>query len=158
MIKLEDKGRYMKYGRAVPKSKGGTLYQRLRHSESEKIQLINNGMQWVNSSNVSAVGIQGNDLIIRFHNSSLYKYPNQKEVYDKILNSNSKGHAVWRYLRWTNVPYMKIGSLPFKDDKQVTDEDIFNLIDADGMEVFTRLQAMGMFIPTLPTGLELFRL
>jgi hypothetical protein len=158
MIQLEDKGRYMKYGRAVPREKGGIHYRRLRHSESEKIQLANNGLQWVNSSNVSAIGVNDNDLIIRFHNGSLYKYPNQGALYDDMLKSNSKGHFVWAKLRWKNVAYMKIGALPFKDDKQVTDDDIFNLIDLDGLAVFERLKAMGLFIPTLPNGLDLFGL
>lgn len=157
MIKLEDKGRYMKYGRAVPKEKGGIHYQRLRHTATEKIQLANNGLQWVNSSNVSAIGVSSNDLIIRFHNGSLYKYPNQAELYRPMLQSNSKGHFVWSKLRWKNVPYLKIGSLPFKDDKEVTDDDLFNLIDLDGLAFVEKLTAMGMFIPENNALLGLFR-
>lgn len=148
----------MKYGRAVPKEKGGVHYQRLRHGVNEKIQLANNGLQWVNSSNVSAIGVNDNDLIIRFHNGSLYKYPNQADLFQPMMQSNSKGHFVWAKLRWPNVAYMKIGSLPFRDDKDVTDDDIFNLIDLDGLQVFAKMKAMGMFIPSMTNDLfGLFR-
>ena len=57
MIQLEDKNR---------------LYKRFRHSPSEKVKLAENGLQWVNSSNVSAVGKYDDDLIIRFHKSTCY--------------------------------------------------------------------------------------
>lgn len=132
MIRLEDKNRE---------------YKRFRPSVSEKLQLANNGLQWVLSSNVSAVGVSGRDLIIRFQNGSLYSYPNQASLYEPLLNSNSKGHFVWARLKKPNVPYVKIGSLPFKDDAQVTDEDIFALVDKEGIDVLNRLLQLGLFIP-----------
>ena len=75
MIRLEDKGR---------------KYKRFRPSAQEKIQLANNGLQWVLSSNVSAIGINDQDLIIRFHNGSIYKYPGRYYLYEEMLESNSK--------------------------------------------------------------------
>ena len=56
MILLEDKNRE---------------YKRYRMNPSEKIQLANNGLQWVLSSNVSAIGVSGKDLVIWFHNGSM---------------------------------------------------------------------------------------
>ena len=139
MILLEDKHRE---------------YKRFRPNPSEKIQLANNGLQWVLSSNVSAIGVSGKDLVIRFNNGSMYQYTNKADLFDAMLNSNSKGHFVWAKLRKPRVPYKKIGSLPFKGDTQVTDEEIFSLVDTRGIEVMDRLQQMGMFIPdvTLSNG------
>ena len=131
-------------------------YRRFRPSPSEKIQLANNGLQWVLSSNVSGIGINGKDLIIRFHNGSMYLYPNQAHLYDDMMKSNSKGRFVWQRLRRTRVAYRKIGTLPFKDDVDVADEDMFTLIDMQGLEMVARLQALGMFVPNAPTVLELF--
>jgi hypothetical protein len=69
----------------------GRDYKRLRPSSAEKIQLANEGLQWVLSSNVSAVGSVDEDLIIRFHNGSLYKYPNRGHLLGDILRTRSKG-------------------------------------------------------------------
>ena len=130
-------------------------YKRFRPSASEKIALANNGLQWVLSSNVSALGVNDNDLIIRFQNGSLYKYPNQAKLYEPMLQSNSKGHFVWVKLRRPKVAYQKIGALPLENDIETTDEDIFNLVDLEGLAVMARLQALGMFIPNAQQGLDL---
>ena len=143
MIQLVDKGRD---------------YKRLRPNPTEKVKLANNGLQWVLSSNVSAIGTNGNDLIIRFHNGSLYEYPNQAKLYEPMLQSNSKGHFVWVKLRYPKVAYQKIGSLPLAGDEEATDEDIFNLLDLAGLAVMTRLKQLGMFIPDATKGLDLISL
>ena len=130
-------------------------YKRFRPSASEKIALANNGLQWVLSSNVSALGVNDNDLIIRFQNGSLYKYPNQAKLYEPMLQSNSKGHFVWVKLRRPKVAYQKIGALPLENDIETTDEDIFNLVDLEGLAVMARLQQLGMFIPNATQGLDL---
>ena len=133
-------------------------YKRFRPNPSEKIQLANNGLQWVLSSNVSALGVNKNDLIIRFHNGSLYLYPNQAKLFEPMLQSNSKGHFVWVKLRKPKVAYRKIGTLPFKDDEQVTDDELFKLVDTQGLALEQRLVDMGMFIPDIPNGLDLLGL
>ena len=92
MILLEDKNRE---------------YKRFRPNVSEKIQLANNGLQWVLSSNVSALGTNEDSLIIRFHNGSFYEYPNQAKLFEDMLKSNSKGHFVWVKLRRPKVAYKK---------------------------------------------------
>lgn len=125
----------------------GRKYKRFRPSPNEKVQLAQEGLQWVLSSNVSAVGKDGNDLIIRFHNGSLYRYFGQADLYDAMLASNSKGHFVWVKLRKPKVAYAKIGSLPLSKDKALTDEQLFNMIDTGGLLTEQRLRDMGMFIP-----------
>lgn len=124
-------------------------YRRWNYTPSEKIQLANAGLQWVRSSNVSAVGIQDNDLIIRFHNGSMYRYDNQADKYKSIMASNSKGHWVWVNLRRKRVSYQKIGLLQFKGDQQVTDEEVFALVNQEGLDVETKLKALGLFIPNV---------
>ena len=104
-------------------------YRRFRHTPRERSFLGLNGLQPVLSSNVSAVGVKGEDLIIRFHNGSVYSYRNRGNDYDKILQSNSKGKWVWRFLRRTNAFYEKLGMIPLPDDIGVTDKDIFQEID-----------------------------
>jgi hypothetical protein len=123
-------------------------YQRYRHDIKEKAFLGLNGLQHVLSSNVSSVGVKennqivgnekGKDLIIRFHNGSMYSYRNRGDDYEKLLNSNSKGKWVWRNLRRKNVPYVKIGVLPLPDDLGVTDDDIFQEIDNRYVKDLTR--------------------
>jgi hypothetical protein len=107
----------------------GRDYQRFRHTPEEKINLVEQGLQHVLSSNVSAVGVSGDDLIIRFHNGSLYEYSNMANSFPKILKSNSKGKWVWKYLRRSNVPYRKIGTISLPDDLKMDDEELFKAID-----------------------------
>ena len=113
-------------------------YQRYRHNARERSFLGLQGLQPVLSSNVSSVGVRGDSLIIRFHNGSMYEYPNQSTKYDDILRSNSKGKWVWRFLRRARVPYQKIGVLPLPDDIGVTDEEIFQEIDNRYLADLTR--------------------
>jgi|LGOV01.1.fsa_nt_gb hypothetical protein len=129
------------------------VYKRYRPSADEKIKLKNNGLQWVLSSNVSAVGTIGNDLVIRFINGSLYQYPNQAKLFEPMLKSNSKGHYVWVKLRKPQVAFNKIGSLPLDTDTDVTDDELLKLVDDRGKATEQKLLDMGMFIPT--TGNEL---
>ncbi len=128
-------------------------YRRLRPNINEKLKLAQAGLQWTLSSNVSAVGKSGDALIIRFHNGSLYKYPNQAKLFDPMLASNSKGHFVWVKLRRTNVAYEKIGALPLDDDLEISDDDIMSLVKDEGVAVEKRLRALGIFIPTYEQAL-----
>lgn len=113
-------------------------YRRIRPSPDQKLKLASWGLQWVSSSNVSGVGINGDDLYIRFLNASLYKYPNQAELFDKIMKANSKGKAVWKYLRRTNVPYERVGSLPFDNQEVIeSDEDMFDNLSYEASQILT---------------------
>lgn len=110
-------------------------YQRIRHSMSEKVKLAENGLQWTLSSNISAVGKFGNDLVIRFHNGSLYKYPDNVKHFSPMLASNSKGKYFWRKLRRPGAKFIKIGSLPFDSDIEETDEELFKNIETQSIKV-----------------------
>lgn len=123
----------------------GREFQRIRHSSVEKATLAKSGLQHVLSSNVSSIGIDKKDLIVRFHNGSLYKYPNKGSLYDDMLRSNSKGKFVWRKLR--NTGESRIGSLPLKSDVNVTDEELFTKMDERGnLERLNVLETTGIDI------------
>lgn len=104
-------------------------YKRVRHSAEEKIALGDAGLQSVLSSNVSAVGKSGKDLIVRFHNGSMYKYPSKSDLYEPLLKSSSKGHFVYIKLRKTNANNSKIGSMPLQSDINLSDERMLENID-----------------------------
>jgi hypothetical protein len=110
-------------------------YQRIRPSHDEKVELADNGLQWTLSSNISAVGTAGEDLIIRFHNGSLYKYPKNAKHFAPMLKSNSKGKYFWRKLRRPGARYIKIGALPLGSDIDKTDDEVFERIETQGIRV-----------------------
>lgn len=113
-------------------------YRRYSHNPRERAFLGLQGLQPVQSSNVSSVGVKGEDLLIRFHNGSVYSYRNKADQFDNILKANSKGKWVWRNLRRRNAQYTKLGVLPLPDDIGVTDEDIFQEIDNRYLADLTR--------------------
>lgn len=99
-------------------------YQRILLSEQSEQILESRGYETVFSSNVSAIATSGDDLVIRFHNGSVYAYDKQAKNYERLMAAASKGKWVWRFLRRKNVPYRKIGSLPLPEDVIVQDEEI----------------------------------
>jgi hypothetical protein len=103
-------------------------YQRILLSDASINKLDSLGYEWVYSSNVSAATTRGNDLIIRFHNSSVYSYKGKANLYERLMGAASKGKWVWRFLRRPGVPYEKIGSLPLPEDINVSDEEIIRPI------------------------------
>ena len=104
-------------------------YRRWDHSGYERFELAKHGFQAVQSSNVSAVGQSEGDLMIRFHNGSVYRYFKMGDELMSILSSNSKGKWVWRYLRRAGVPYQLVGVLELPDDLDVTDQELFAMED-----------------------------
>lgn len=114
MVQLEDKNR---------------KYKRYRLSPEERTYLAERGLRWVLSSNVAAAGTQGDDLIIRFHNGSVYAYSGLADRVEDLFKSNSKGRWVWQNLRRKNVPYRKIGIISLPDDIKISDEDIMAIGD-----------------------------
>lgn len=99
--------------------------RRFRQSARQKAYLGKLGYTSVNSSNVSALMVRDNDLYVRFLNGSVYVYPGSAKLFDKIMNANSKGRAVWNYLRRARVPYGKIASIPLPEDRDVSDDELF---------------------------------
>ena len=74
------------------------------------------------SSNVSAVAIRGDALVIRFHGGATYEYPGMRDRYTDIMSAPSKGKWVWREIRRKNVPYNRVGDIVIEDD--VDDRDL----------------------------------
>ena len=103
-------------------------YQRIIHNTRELGILNQKGFTPVLSSNVSAAARRGDDLYIRFWNSSIYKYPNQGDQFERLMAATSKGKWVWRNLRRTNVAYSRVGSLPLDQDVDVSDEELFERV------------------------------
>jgi len=119
-------------GRVLPEKRD---YQRIEPSQKSRQRLRERGFTWVLSSNVSAVRTHKTDLYIRFHNGSLYKYPNRANLFEPMLGSSSKGRFVWNELRRKNVAYSKVGAMPLEEDIQTEDEEIMQpLIDRNIME------------------------
>lgn len=66
-------------------------------------------MNWIflNSSNISAAAFESNTLYIRFHNGSVYAYPNaSKSLFDQLLVAPSKGKFHAQFIK--NLPYQRI--------------------------------------------------
>lgn len=100
--------------------------QRYRQTAEQDVWLAKQGFTTVVSSNVSALGIFGKDLYIRFLNGAVYRYMNNAELFDKIMRSLSKGRAVWKYIRRAGVPYERVGDMPIPENIGV--EDLFNVV------------------------------
>lgn len=99
-------------------------YQRILLSDDSEAKLEAQGFEPLFSSNVSAAAQRGKDLIIRFHNGSIYKYPEQGKNYLQLVAASSHGKWVWRFLIRPQVAYAKIGSLPLPEDTLETDDEI----------------------------------
>jgi hypothetical protein len=100
------------------------LPRRIRPSAVQKQVLAENGLQWVLSSFISAIGEDENDLIIRFWNGSLYRYFGFKHQYEPMLGAPSKGKYFWKHIRSTKR-YERMGSLPLTKDLAMNDTELF---------------------------------
>ncbi|MCD6435827.1 MAG: hypothetical protein J7L15_05515 [Clostridiales bacterium] len=99
-------------------------YERIKTPVSDQKTLRNKGYTPFYSSNVSAGQRKEKDLYIRFHNGSVYKYPNKGKRFNDLALSPSKGKWVWANLRRTNAAYSKVGSMPLSGDLDLTDEQL----------------------------------
>lgn len=86
-------------------------FRRIRQSARDVLFLEELGFVEVMSSNVSAVMVDGEDLLIRFHRGEVYRYPGQGYLFNHMMRSASKGRWVWQNLRRTNVPYYQEQSI-----------------------------------------------
>lgn len=89
----------------------GRDYRRIRQSARDVLFLDQLGFVEVMSSNVSAIMVDGDDLLVRFHGGAVYRYFNQGHHYDTMLRSDSKGRYVWREFRWKRVPFRQEQSI-----------------------------------------------
>ena len=126
-------------------------YERISIPMSNQKILREQGYTPFYSSNVSGGQRTGKDLYIRFHNGSVYVYPNQGKRFGDLALSPSKGKWVWANLRRPNVSYSKVGSMPLTGDRDVTDEELFEeasrvLIQITGITTLTPevVEQMGM--------------
>ena len=97
-------------------------YDRLKHTDDEVKTLRVRGFVPVVSSNVSAVGKDDKDLIVRFHCGATYVYPGSEDLYQPMLNASSKGRFVWNRIRKAGVRYFRTRNYNLKDD--VEDRDM----------------------------------
>jgi hypothetical protein len=114
-------------------------YRRIIPTVRETAILQRNGFTPLASSNVSAAAQRGNDLYIRFWNSSIYKYLNQGKNFERLVGAASHGKWVWRFLRKANIPYEKVGSLPLQQDLDQTDEELFEDMTKIKVEDITKV-------------------
>jgi len=96
-------------------------FKRILTPVSDQKTLRKKGWTPFFSSNVS----EGDDLFIRFHNGSIYKYSGMGDRFEDLLFSSSKGKWVWANIRRTSQSFAKVGSLPLTGDRDLTDKEIF---------------------------------
>lgn len=111
---------------------------RYRQTAEQDVWLARQGFTTVTSSNVSALGIFGKDLYIRFLNGAVYRYPNNAELFDKIMRSLSKGRAVWKYIRRAGVSYERVGDMPIPDK---IEEEVYKAIEDPVVTIYEELVA-----------------
>lgn len=112
-------------------------YPRVRPSANEKYQLEKAGFQWTLSSFISAIGTEGNNLLIRFKNSTVYSYPNKATLFDKMLKAPSKGKFFWRNLRQMKN-FTKGASFPLESDINLEDDQLIEELDNQIQEEMTK--------------------
>jgi hypothetical protein len=86
-------------------------FPKVAQTAIQKNELRKIGFLPLKSSNVSAIAEQEDDLIIRFHDASLYRYPNQGDLFNEMASALSPGRFVWNRLRRPMVRFEKIGAL-----------------------------------------------
>ena len=121
-------------------------YTRLAHTLDETNLLRDRGFKSVVSSNVSAVAIQGDALVIRFHGGATYEYPGMRDRYTDIMSAPSKGKWVWREIRRKNAPYNRVGDIVIEDD--VDDVDGRDLMREDAVEPDDTLMLVSTMMST----------
>jgi hypothetical protein len=129
-------------------------YERILTPVSDQRTLRAEGYTPFFSSNVSAGQRDGSDLYIRFHNGSVYIYPNKGSRFNDLLVSPSKGKWVWKNLRKANVSYSKVGSFPLTGDRDLTDEEMFTEISKTTTPI--QITLLDSFLSTLLPKEELF--
>ena len=121
-------------------------YPRIKTSVENQAILRSQGYTPVFSSNVSGIQRQDRDLYIRFHNGSIYVYPNQGSNFGDLLLSPSKGKWVWANLRRKNVSYSKVGTLPLEGDLDLTTDEMMSRLADEGLLV-QAIQMVKAFTP-----------
>lgn len=125
-------------------------YQRYQYTEREKRFIESKGFTPVLSSNVSAIARDGDTLYVRFHRGgATYSYPTSGDLFDKMLDSPSKGHFVWEYLIWKHVPYKKESLKVFKMGVASEREAPMDLMQQARIEAMASAEAVRETLSTL---------
>lgn len=82
-------------------------YEKIELTEEEQLELVEQQWSPVMSSNIKAVKIDGNDLLIWFHSGDKYRYPDEARMYAPFNEALSPGRLLWRTIR-TKRGYAKI--------------------------------------------------
>lgn len=116
-------------------------YRRVRMSPRQVQFLADKGYKQIISSFISGAMVDGDDLFIRFHNASVYKYYGFGFIFDDLLKANSKGQFFNRRIRPTKR-YTKEDSLPFPSETQrpieLSDEEMFAAMDMEYLKTIAR--------------------
>lgn len=137
---VREDGSILLYDENIKGRKG--LPRRIRPSAAQKQVLAEKGLQWVLSSFISAIGDDEGDLVIRFHNGSLYRYYGFAPHMDKMLGATSKGKYFWRHIRDTKN-YVREGELKFKTDLAMEDTELFESMQAEMNKVIMEMAKKG---------------
>ena len=62
---------------------------------------------YVNSSDLEAIAIHGNNLVIKFKSGGMYEYYNAACEFNNILSASSKGRYFHKYIK----PYYKTSKI-----------------------------------------------
>lgn len=74
-------------------------FEKIQLSDEEEFELFEQGWNPLRSSNIKAVRIEGDDLLIRFHSSDDYRYPGRAELFYPFNEALSPGRLLWRTIR-----------------------------------------------------------
>ena len=105
-------------------------YKRIRQTVEQNTELGRLGYVTVNSSFISAIGVFGDNLRIRFHNGSVYEYYGFANRFDAMMRALSKGQYFNREIRPTKN-FAKLGNIDFSGG---------NVMALEDNEVFTQIE------------------
>lgn len=110
-------------------------YQRIRQNVRQRDYLGSIGFQAVDSSFISGIMQSDDDLVIRFHNNSVYEYYGFAKHFDNMMKASSKGQYFNRMIRPTRY-YKKIDDITFPANLkpsvlEITDDELFKALDID---------------------------
>ena len=138
---IREDGSILLYDENIKQREG--LPRRVQPSAVQKQRLAEWGLQWVRSSFISGIGVNDDDLFIRFWNGSLYQYYGFAKQYEKMLQAPSKGKYFWRNIRRTKS-YAKVDTLPLPDDLALDDTQLFNEIAKEFNKVIADMIRFGV--------------
>lgn len=74
-------------------------FEKIQLNDEEEFELIEEGWNPLRSSNIKAVRMDGDDLLIRFHSGNDYRYPGRAELFYPFNEALSPGRLLWRTIR-----------------------------------------------------------